>query len=136
MNPTIELLNRVRSKTETGSDYAVAQLIGISRSRMSRYIRELDVMHDEDVIARAAILAGWNPLETVARFRRESAKTEASRRIWEKFAALARSAAIFAAIFVCGFSPRGEAFSEGKTAGAQSLESIKHSIQCAYIITV
>lgn len=100
MSVTTELLERVRKHTATGSDYAVAQLLGISRFRMSHYMRGIHELDDDEVITRAAKLIGENPAALLARFQAAKSKSPEARGYWLKLERLALKSA--AACLVLG----------------------------------
>lgn len=97
---TMQLLNRVRETTETRSDYAVAMALGISRSRMSKYVNGHDELQDDEIIARAAELLGDDPAALLARFHAERAKIPAVRNHWLRLESLARQHAPATALAV------------------------------------
>jgi plasmid maintenance system antidote protein VapI len=102
MNSTHQLIERVRTTTDTRSDYAVAKALGITPQRISRYLRGLDEIHDDAAITRAAELIGDDPAALLAEFQAERAKSENARRAWRRLAVLAREHAAAALLLGVG----------------------------------
>ncbi len=92
MTPTLELLNAVKKHQRVSSDYAVSKLLDISRARMSRYVNEHDEMVDEDLIIKAAELAGRDPLTALVQMYAGRTKSIPARKYWNKLQHLINTA--------------------------------------------
>lgn len=82
MSSTQWLLNAVREKLPVKSDYAVAQALGISRSRMSQYMKGQHQISEEKAITRAAEIAGLSLLLVLCRLSADRAQTTAVKDAW------------------------------------------------------
>lgn len=91
MNASNELLDRIAKRHGLKSDYAIAKALSTSTSRISSY-RTGRTQMDDDSAVQAAILAGEDPAIVIASIHCERAKTNETRALWERVAALARSA--------------------------------------------
>lgn len=78
---TPEYLDAIRAKHELPSDYAVAKILGISRSAISNY-RNNDKNFDDEVARRVAALLGISPEIVVLDMHAERAQTEEMRALW------------------------------------------------------
>lgn len=99
MSNTLRLFAAAKRAAGLTTDYQLAKQLGLTTARMSTYKRGVELQED-DVILRAAKLAGWNPLETLAEFQGFRAKTDVARSSWAEIAKLARIHGRAAAIFV------------------------------------
>lgn len=104
MNATQRLLERVRARTSTGSDYAVAKALGIVRQRVSLYKAGHREMTDETTISRAAELLGEDAGAMLAEFQAERSTDDAVRGQWLRLAQLARRSAAAALLSAVGVS--------------------------------
>ncbi len=84
-------LDLVAQLTETGSDYAIGKILGISRSRVSNYRRGERWMDDE-MCTRVGLALGINPFKVIAEINAEKAKTAEKRKFWKD--AASRAAAV------------------------------------------
>lgn len=76
-------LNQLANHTETGSDYAIAKLLGISRARISGY-RTGKSLFDDEMCMKVAEVLGLDPLEVIAAMNAIRAKSQAQKSFWEK----------------------------------------------------
>ena len=100
MSLTIELMERVRERTTTRTDYAIAKALGISTQRVYKYVHGQGDIQDDDTIARAAELIGENPAALLARFHAAKANGPTARLYWQKLERLAIKSA--AAVIMVG----------------------------------
>lgn len=133
MNATQKLLERVRKITDTGSDYAVAKALRISVQRMSLYMKGSTVLHDDEVIIRAADLLGDDQAALLAEFHAERAISDSARVAWRRLAKLARQHATVCLLLAGG---AGVTVSPSPTAGkpANSLTSAHSCAQSGCIL--
>lgn len=110
---TIALLDAVKARQKLPSDYAAAAALGLTRSQVSRYRTGLDFMSDE-VAARAAALAGADPLVCIADCHAERAATPEAAALWRAMAkrlqAVAAVLALAILIGLPGYVPDASAF--------------------------
>lgn len=81
---TVDYINALRKLTDTGSDYAVAKLLGVTAQAMSQYVHKGRTM-DNTRAARAAELLKLPPLDVIADMELERATTDEARAFWTKF---------------------------------------------------
>lgn len=93
MNPTQQLIERVRSMLPRKSDYAVAKAVGIASGRMSGYVNGHHHLSEDEVIVRAAKVIGDDPALLVAHFHRVSARSDDAKAAWLRLERLAKRAA-------------------------------------------
>ena len=74
-------LDRIAELTETGSDYAAAKLLGITRQRISNY-RTGRNHFDNEMAFKIAIMLDMNPAELIAELNAERAKTPEKKKFW------------------------------------------------------
>jgi hypothetical protein len=91
MNPTINLLTGVKRAAGISSDYALAKALRVSQQRISNYMVGRSEIADDDLIIRAAVLAGVDPYEQLAEFHRAQSKSAYMARFWTGFANMARA---------------------------------------------
>lgn len=114
-NATNRWLDRLaasdRAKGGTGSDYKLAQLLGIDRQQISKYRSERDQMGDDSALALAE-LVGVHPMVVIGDIRTERGRTEREKKFWTLAARNAKKAAVAGAVIVAGvLASPGEAFS-------------------------
>ena len=68
------------------SDYALAPLIGVSKSQMSRYRTGLDFLSDDAAIKLAELLGMDSPAQIIASAHAERAKSAEVREFWSAWA--------------------------------------------------
>lgn len=88
MRTTIQWLDLAKQKHGL-SDYALAPMLGLSKSQMSRYRTGIDYLSDDAAIKLAALLEMDNPAPIIASAHAERAKTAEARGFWERWAAVA-----------------------------------------------
>lgn len=88
MRTTPEWLDLAKQKHGL-SDYALAPMLGISRSEMSNYRKQRAYLSDDVAIKLAALLGMDNPAPIIASAHAERAKTAEARGFWERWAAVA-----------------------------------------------
>ena len=86
------------AKAVTGSDYATAKAIGISKQRISKTRKEGTILRDE-ILGQLGELIGKEPWETICEVRLAHAPTFAERKIWRRWAG---AAAVIMAILGSG----------------------------------
>jgi hypothetical protein len=89
-NSTIRLIEAVRARTTTRSDYAVAKALGISTQRVCMYMKRQRGLDDDATITRAANLIGEDPAALLAEFQAERANSPEAAGHWRRLAELAR----------------------------------------------
>ncbi len=77
-----QYLDRVRQHTTTGSDYAVAALLGISEAAVNKYRKGHRIM-DNDTCRRIADVTGIDLEAIIATCEIERAKNPETKRAWE-----------------------------------------------------
>lgn len=82
---TIDFLDAIRRVHNLPSDYAAAQLIGITRSQVSRYRHGKDFIGD-DIAIRVAELLQLDPGYVMACAHAERAASEQARGVWTRIA--------------------------------------------------
>ncbi len=82
-----------KAKGGTGSDYALAKVLGVERQMVSKYRRGVSQMGDDAAIAAAEAL-GIRPIIVIAEVASEVARSERAKKFWIK---AATKAAILAA---------------------------------------
>lgn len=85
-----------KAKGGTGTDYKLAQLLGVDPQLMSKYRRGLSQMGDDGAIAAAEFL-GVRPMIVLADIHSERARTEREKRFWRAMVA-AKAAVILSAV--------------------------------------
>jgi len=85
MKDTTYYLDRICDLTDTGSDYAGAKLLGISRQAMSKY-RNGRMTIDGDAALRFGELLGVDPVEILLHIKATKARDGAARRAWIELA--------------------------------------------------
>lgn len=88
MKTTIDWLDAAKQQHAL-SDYALAPLLGVTRSQMSRYRNGHDYLSDDAALKLAALLGMQNPAPIIASAHAERAKTAEARGFWERWAAVA-----------------------------------------------
>src|SRR3569832_673008 len=81
MNTTREYLIEVKKKNNLSSDYALAKLLGTTRSAISFYMKGERIMDDTTCLKVAEAL-NLNPLEIIARANAERARTDEEAKQW------------------------------------------------------
>ncbi|MBL8433666.1 MAG: hypothetical protein JNL99_01900 [Zoogloea sp.] len=122
---TPEILDAIKRTQGVESDYAVAKLLGVTRSAVSKY--RLGGSHLDDATAiKAAALAGLNPGFVIACAHRERAKTAEEKAVWtsmlERLGGLAAALLLAPALFMAG-DARAEV-SPGSAYASQIQESV------------
>lgn len=103
---TIDYLEAVRGLTETGSDYAVAKSLGISRQKISGYMNK-GITMGPDVCERVAQLLGIPLAAVLADMEAERAKRTPVKEAWEKAAELLRQSAAVLLLGLFGVASMG-----------------------------
>jgi len=104
---TTELLDQVKAKTGTISDYKLAQVLDFSKQKISD-LRSGKIRPDAYECARIAIALERDPLEVMAEVGAETAKTEKAREFWKSFfSGMKRKAHVVALSVTCGFLGSG-----------------------------
>jgi len=97
MNTTIEFLDAVKTKTGAASDYALAPILGVTRSAVSKYRNGIDYLGDSTAMRVAEILE-IEPASVLAAVHAERAKTAEEKAVWkfiyEKLGGIAAGALI------------------------------------------
>lgn len=122
-------LDMVGNLTETGSDYAIAKLLGISRQRISNYRTGRNTFDDE-MCTRIGLSLGKNPFEIIAAINAEKAKTSEKKKFWKD---AAEKISATAAMLVLG---TGLAASMVYSENVQALEFDNNIHYAQYIISV
>ncbi|HEB56797.1 MAG TPA: XRE family transcriptional regulator [Gammaproteobacteria bacterium] len=102
MNAQEKYLNRIAKLTETGSDYAAAKLLGITRQRISNY-RTGRNHFDNEMAFKIAVMLDMNPSELIAELSAERARTPEKKKFWQgQFRRLhgATGLTLFALLFI------------------------------------
>lgn len=101
---TVEYLDALKARYALPSDYALAPLLGITRSRMSRYRGGKDFLGDSTAI-RVAELLEMSPQKVLADMYAERTKDPAVRRVWQQIARASQAAgmAVFAGVLALGY---------------------------------
>ncbi|KAB0637276.1 hypothetical protein WT34_10630 [Burkholderia stagnalis] len=99
MKTTIQYLDALKKRLDLPSDYAAAQVLGVTRSAVSLY-RNGKTVFDEGTAIRVAELLGLDPLEVISACKAEGAKDARVRRVWENAWGKATGATATAAIAV------------------------------------
>lgn len=89
------------------SDYALAPLLGVTRSQMSRYRNGHDYLSDDAAIKLAELLGLDNPAPVIASAHAERSKSDEVRAFWERLAGVA--AGLVVAVGVVGGPSQAEA---------------------------
>lgn len=87
MKTTLELIAELKEKTGIESDYAIAQLLGVTKNTISLYRNGKTYMGDELILKVADILES-DPAYIMACIHAEREKNQAVKKIWERFATL------------------------------------------------
>lgn len=96
---TTELLDAVKAKTGATSDYKLAQVLDISKQKVSD-LRAGRNKPDAYECAKIAEVLERDPLEVIAQVEAEAARSEKKREYWRSlFSGLKRTAHVFA---LCG----------------------------------
>ncbi len=82
MNIQEKYLNEIAKLTETGSDYAVAKALSVSRQRISNY-RTGRHHFDNEMAFKIAVMLDRNPAEVIAELQTERAKTPEKKKFWQ-----------------------------------------------------
>jgi transcriptional regulator with XRE-family HTH domain len=88
MKNTVEWLDAAKQQHGL-SDYALAPLLGVSRSQMSNYRNGRDYLSDDAAIKLADLLGMEDPSLIIASAHAERAKSPAAKAFWERWAAVA-----------------------------------------------
>jgi len=75
MNLSAKYLDLLQEKTETGSDYAIAKMLDVSRSRISSY-RTGASRFDEEMCFKVANALNVEPMEVIAAIKLEQCKAK------------------------------------------------------------
>ncbi len=81
MNTTIEFLDAVKSKTGTASDYAVANVLGVTRAAVSKWRNGHDFLGVDSAIKVAKILEIDSGI-VIAAVHAERAKSDQEKAVW------------------------------------------------------
>lgn len=82
MKSTCDYLDDLAVMTNTGSDYAISKLLGVSTSRISNYRCKRNAFDDEAAF-KAAQLLGVDPMIVIAEANAERAHKEETRQFWK-----------------------------------------------------
>ena len=96
---TLEFIDALKRQHSITSDYAAAQLLGLTRSQLSRYRNGKDYPSD-DMAMKIADLMGLDPGYVVACIHAERAATEPTRQLWAGIAKRLERAGLAAALAV------------------------------------
>jgi transcriptional regulator with XRE-family HTH domain len=88
MKSTIDWLDAAKQQHDL-SDYAIAPLLGVTRSQLSRYRKGHDYLSDDAAIKLAELLGMDDPSLIIASAHAERAKSPAAKAFWERWAAVA-----------------------------------------------
>ncbi len=83
MNIQEKYLNKIAKLTETGSDYAAAKILGITRQRISNY-RTGRNSFDNEIAFKIAVMLDMNPSEVIAELNFDKAKTPEKKKFWQE----------------------------------------------------
>lgn len=86
MKNTIQFLDAVMSRYALPSDYAMAKVLGITRSAVSRYRNHPEATFDDATALKIAAALETDPGYVFACMAAQRAKVEQVRRIWEELA--------------------------------------------------
>ena len=103
MKTTVYYLDKIKKVEKLGSDYALAKLIGITQSAISRYRKQISFMDDYTAVKVAKIL-NIDPLEIISTANAERAKTDEEKKVWKDISKNLRSAVASIAIVVFAIS--------------------------------
>jgi transcriptional regulator with XRE-family HTH domain len=118
---TTELIEQVRAKLDGATDYKIAQVLEISKQKVSA-MRKGTEKPDAYDCARMAEILERDPLEVIAQVEAEAARTEKKRQYWRSFfSGLKRTAH---AIAWCGIAiGSGEGLAPGHAEAAAAVSS-------------
>lgn len=115
MNTTVEFLDAVKAKTGLPSDYAIAPVLGVTRSAVSKYRNGKDFLGEETAL-RVAHILDLEPAAVLAAIQAEKAKTDEGKAAWkliyEKLGGIAASVAMAAILFPGSPTPASAATKE------------------------
>lgn len=100
MKTTVQYLDALKARLGLPSDYAAAQVLGVTRAAVSKYRLGRSVF-DERVAINVAELLSLDPLEVIAACKAESAPDLHIRRVWENAWGKATGAAVTTALAAC-----------------------------------
>lgn len=83
MNATNEVLDRIKSKHNLSSDYALAKLMNVGQSCISNYRKNRSQFDDKKAFA-AAKLAEIDPVELLAKLHKERAANDDDFGVWDE----------------------------------------------------
>jgi plasmid maintenance system antidote protein VapI len=104
MDTTRELLDKVKEKFDLSSDNKLAQKIGISRERISRY-RHTSGALGADAAVKVAQLLEIDPGYVLACMEAERTDSEAARAEWHKLADRVKPLGVVAALLLLAATP-------------------------------
>jgi hypothetical protein len=84
---TLKLIERVRSKTETGTDYAVAKALGMNQSNLRRILKGKSFPGDKARRQMVDLLPDVTLSDVVALINEDKAQSEADRAYWRSLCA-------------------------------------------------
>jgi transcriptional regulator with XRE-family HTH domain len=82
MKSTLQYLDELRAKLDLPSDYAVANLLGVTRAAVSKW-RQGRTTFDDLTACRVADALGVDPMEIIAAANFERADNERARAVWQ-----------------------------------------------------
>lgn len=103
------------------SDYALAPMLGVTRSQMSRYRNGHDFLSDDAAIKLAGLLGLENPAPIIASAHAERAKSDDARLFWERLAGVAASLAMCVGVVSAPSPAEARAASHSAESNASSV---------------
>lgn len=116
---TVDFLDALKRVHALPSDYAAAQILGITRAQVSKYRNGRDFMGDEVALKVAELLA-LEPGYVAACAHAERAASEGARSMWESVAKRLQGAGVAGAVALSLFG-----FSGGPDGGAKAADMNK-----------
>ncbi|MDO9011345.1 MAG: hypothetical protein Q7U78_05995 [Gallionella sp.] len=107
MKNTLDFVSDLKTKTGLESDYAIAKLLGVTKTTLSSY-RNKKSFFDDSIAIQVADLLNEDAAYVVACIHAERAKHSNERALWERIAAMMQTkeaSGIAAALLVLIFLP-------------------------------
>lgn len=100
MQTVDQLLNRVKSRHDIGSDYKLALFLGLKPNALNNY-RHGKSLPDINACTKIAEALGIDPDLLIVQIEAQRAKTGEARAIWERMAARLQGGAVHSALLAC-----------------------------------
>lgn len=136
MKTATYFLDAVKTKHGLTSDYQLAKFLGWSQQRITKYRTGKSPTFDDEAAAQVAAALDLDAAYVMACMAAQRAKTDASRKTWEKAARLLGGTTAAALIFACALTLAPDAIAPDAAAATPSVYYVKFYLSALFALIV